>query len=173
MNQALVSMKVYTHGGLALLRNIVAELDKDFTVSSASSIYKVQRVFQNSRDLHDLRNSEIFEGLCAVCSVNTNQGVSQVGKVIRQIEESFVKSRSEKSVSLNLLVFEKEHLSMPDLTVPHPEFHLKPEEVVPSAEVWGEYRHPILDKSLNDLAQAFSGHAWGEFYAQGKSLLDF
>ena len=60
-----------------------------------------------------------------------------------------------------------------NLTLPHPEFHMKPEVLFPAAEVWADYYHPVLKKTLRELTREFANLRWGEFFEQGKTLLDF
>ena len=56
--------------------------------------------------------------------------------------------------------------------MPHPEFHMSPEELIPASELDPDWVHPVLKTSLNELRKKLKTNAWGEFYAQGKSLLD-
>lgn len=78
---------------------------------------------------------------------------------------------SKLSADYILALYEEETLLTPELTLPHPELHSSPHWLVPAAEIWGAGRHPILDVPLSEITDAKEG--WGEFYAQGKVLLDF
>ena len=170
---ALISVKVYTHGGKEVLRRLFAEISSKAEILHVSAVYKVHRVFENPRSLHDLRNIETFEGLCVVAKVNWSEPSGVVMEHLKQVEMEFSRAFSHKMVSLNLLVHGSRLVTTPSLTLPHPDFHLKPEEVVPGAEVWEGWQHPIHDESLGDLAQKFISSSWGEFYARGKTVLDF
>jgi 7,8-dihydro-6-hydroxymethylpterin-pyrophosphokinase len=81
--------------------------------------------------------------------------------------------KNPNSVDYFLVLFEDETLLTPQLTLPHPDLHLLPFWLVPAAELWGDAAHPVLGKSLHDLAAERDLGTWGEFYAQGKTLLDF
>jgi 7,8-dihydro-6-hydroxymethylpterin-pyrophosphokinase len=70
-----------------------------------------------------------------------------------------------------LLLMEDISLKTPELTLPQPELHLRPEELVPASEVWGSYHHPILKRTLADVALGLTDKTWGDFYCQGPELL--
>jgi 7,8-dihydro-6-hydroxymethylpterin-pyrophosphokinase len=61
----------------------------------------------------------------------------------------------------------------PQLTLPHPDLHRRPEDLILAAQVWGSYLHPVLNKRLREIATEVKPESWGSFFAQGKSLLDF
>ncbi len=61
----------------------------------------------------------------------------------------------------------------PSLPLPNPNFHLWPHWIIPSSELWPDAIHPVLKKSLTEIVSQLDQRPWGEFVAQGKTLLDF
>lgn len=60
------------------------------------------------------------------------------------------------------------------LTIPNEQFHLRPDWVIPSAELYPEYVHPILKKKFRELATTpviQNAGSWGEFHMQSSALL--
>lgn len=170
---ALIGVKVYSSDGLALSRSVSKELFRFVSFERISSIYKVRRSERKPLHTHDLRKVTDFEGLSFVVLALTAQAPEELIKNLYRIEKEHSNEHLHRILSLNLLAFENKTTMTKNLTLPHPEFHSRPEILFPAAEVWGEYFHPILKKSLNELTREFANLKWGEFYEQGKSLLDF
>ncbi|MEZ4871408.1 MAG: hypothetical protein R2827_04005 [Bdellovibrionales bacterium] len=61
----------------------------------------------------------------------------------------------------------------PQLTLPYPDLLKRPEISVPASEAWGDYHHPVYKESMTSLAKRSAQGSWGEFFAHGKSVLDF
>lgn len=115
-----------------------------------------------------------------------NHGASAQGQLIVALtvethktpEELFdlLQVRMEKhpnTVDFYLVLYEDETRLTPQLTLPSPDFHNRPSWLVPAAELWAAAVHPVLNKSLYELAGENEWQDWGAFYAQGKTLLDF
>ena len=172
-HSVLIGVKAYSASGMDLLKKVFALLKTHVEVAQLSSIYKVRGKISNSKGIHDLRSQESFSGLSVVVKAFTSLEPPGLLSVFQKIEDDLRSEVLHRSVSVNLLIFEGLTLMTPGLTLPHPEFHLQPEVLVPAAEVWGDYHHPILKDSIFSLSKRYSDENWGEFYTQGKSLLDF
>lgn len=80
-------------------------------------------------------------------------------------------SQNPHSAEITLALFDDETIMSPDLTVPHPELHVRPDWLIPASEIWGDYPHPILNRSLQDISADAEWTGWGQFYTQGSALL--
>jgi len=169
----LAGIKAYSSSGHGLLKRIFKEVGANAEVLKISSIYKVRGRMESTHRIHDLRSFDSFEGLSVVAQMQTELSPSQLLKFFEGIEINLKSEILHRSVSLNLLVYEDRTLMTPQLTLPHPEFHRRPEELFPAAEVWGDYTHPVLKKNIYALTKEFTEESEMEFYAQGKTLLDF
>ncbi|MCC7405152.1 MAG: 2-amino-4-hydroxy-6-hydroxymethyldihydropteridine diphosphokinase [Bdellovibrionales bacterium] len=170
---ALISIKIFSSEGMALLLEVVQELRRSMTVLAASSIYRVWGNTSHPEHIHDLRKTESFDGLATVLKVSATFEARALLKLLQAVE---VKYRSEvlrRSISLNLLVYANQAYTTPELTLPHTELHRRPEHLLLAAEVWGDYVHPVLNENLYTLTRKFHDEQWGRFHAQGKTLLDF
>lgn len=173
IHKVLIGFKVFTNDGYATLKALISQASEFVTIQRASSIYRFHVETNEPTHIHDLKSLSSTEGMAVVVKATTSLDPNSLQEQLEQTEESFRGELSTRNVSLNLLVYEDMTLMTPDLTLPHPEFHRRAEFIVPASEVWGDYRHPVIEESLFSLTQAFSGESWGEFYAQGKTLLDF
>ena len=64
------------------------------------------------------------------------------------LEDQLSSETLRRTLTLKLLVYDNLTLMTPEITLPHPEFHRRADELVPASEVWGEYQHPVLDRSI-------------------------
>ena len=169
-NQALISVKTFSVDAIGTLRETLKVLKQKLKIMELSSVYLVKMV-EGSREVHHLVEKGSFEGLAVVFlvrgEVTAKELLSHLKDMEKQIDRGY-----EKSAKLKLLTFNQLIKMTPDLHLPHPGFHLKPEELIPAAEIAPQFIHPVLKKSLFDLSKNLKAQAWGQFYAQGKSLLD-
>ncbi len=92
-------------------------------------------------------------------------GPDEIFETLRNMESQF-------SSSCGLLLCHDDEVRMtPALTLPYPKWMTEAHLLIPAAEIWGDYHHPVLTNNLYSLAQRFAGQPWGEFYAQGRELL--
>lgn len=169
----LISIKAFAGNGGELLRKAIKELDTVLEISAISSIYSVAFEENQANTVHDLRTRGSYSGLVVSLKGLTTSSPENLLEHLKHIESSLAGTLTQQSLQLKLQIYEDLTIMRPDLTIPHPEFHLRADEVVPAAEIWSEYIHPISKQSMFTLTQRFSGENWGEFFGQGKSLLDF
>lgn len=170
-NLALISIKTYSSHGEKALKDVLANLCKKIDILRISSVYRVQRRAESLESIRDIRKEEMFEGLATVISVETLLPAEDLFELLISTEREMQKEVLRRTISLNLLTYNDQIIVLPSLAVPHPELHLRPEELVLAGEINADYIHPVLNKSLKELARNFSDGSWGEFYLQGSTLL--
>ena len=94
----------------------------------------------------------------SVCQVETEMEVREIFKVLKTIEMRlgrFSKSRggvyADRLIDIDILMYDNLVIDTPDLTIPHPRFHLRDFVLEPFAEIAPETIHPILQKTVGEL----------------------
>lgn len=169
---ALISVKTFSDQNLSMMRSVVRAIDSTDKITKASSIYRVDRAAESLIALRDIQKDERLECYAIVLRIETALQAKDLLEKLQSIEKVHQKEYLRRSVSINLLMLSDEVVMLPELSVPHPEMHLRPEEIVLATEIAGSVRHPVLNENLAELAQKFSKAAWGEFFAQGQTVLD-
>lgn len=172
-SSALVSLKTYTTRSMEVFSQALGELNVDCDIEKGSSVYKVQRRAESFQSFRNIMGEEVFEGYALVVKLKTDLGPRELLQLASHIESAAAKHSSRRAVSLNVLVYDSLIAQRPDMTLPHPELHLRPEELVPAAEIWSEYEHPVLKETLAQLAKPHLRGAWGEYFSSAERLLDF
>ena len=170
-NEFLISLKIMSGRSPDRIKDVLATMQKNINWLAISSVYRVVRRADSLQSLRLIRGEEVLDGFS--CVVKGVGAVDPQGLLthIQKIEHEMSDQKLKRTVSINCLVFGNSVIRTPQLTLPHPEFHMNPEEVIPAAEVWPEYNHPILNKTMSQLANSFQGLSWGEYYGSGKEYL--
>jgi 7,8-dihydro-6-hydroxymethylpterin-pyrophosphokinase len=169
----LIGVKSFSNDGLNLLKSIVHGLQNWLTVTRISSVYRVHGIRRKPRHIHDLHRFTSLEGLAVCVKGSSTLPPDRILMDLHDMEGQFRSEIMHRSASLNLLVYGHKTLATPTLTLPHPELHEEPEQLIPAVEIWPDYEHPVLGSTLEQLVSRTQGHDLVEFFAQGKTLLDF
>ncbi len=172
-HKCLISVMVFSRDGEKILKEICKQFKSDFDLIKCSDVYLVKGKHSKSETLHDIVTEDSYIGLSMSFAARTVLEPELALKFLENIELLFKNPAQKRTVSLNLLAFDDNTKMTPRLVLPHPSLHLQPELLVPAADVWPEYYHPVLKQSLIGLLKGVQTVGWGEFYAPAKSVLDF
>jgi 7,8-dihydro-6-hydroxymethylpterin-pyrophosphokinase len=153
----LISMDLMA--GLPRLQEIVSQLQELGEVQGISSIY---RKFFNRR-AEDL-NSNLILAVRLCTELSIEKIFSSVQKIESQLQKNY-------PGQLVLLADAQEVRLIPGQNLPHPDLQTDALTIQCAAEAWPDFRHPILQKTLLELAKTREPLPQVEFFAQGKSLI--
>lgn len=151
---ALIHFSTDLVGGTSRMQEVLHSLSEEFRFVGISSIYKRFK----SRDHVDLNASMEF-----------------VVKGITQLKPEILMERLrslDRKTYLTLLVFDDLILMSPKLTLPYPELHTDSLIIHCAAEAWGQYEHPVYQKTLSEISRGARASVDTEFFLQGRTLLD-
>jgi deoxyguanosine kinase len=103
-----------------------------------------------------------FEGedfLNACLAIETQRTAKQVLQVILQIEKEMGRERNlgesyqSRNIDIDLLYYNSETIQTDELTVPHPQLHLRRFVLKPLADIAPQFYHPVLRKDTRNLLQ--------------------
>lgn len=90
-----------------------------------------------------------------VIIVNTNLDPSKIMQLILKIEKSMGRVRSIKNapriIDIDILFYNKEIISLPNLSIPHPLIQERRFVLAPLNELSPNLKHPILQKNIHEL----------------------
>ncbi len=171
--EVILGLKAFSSEGLELLKQSIKALSEPIAIEAISSIYRISGEREKSAHIHDLRSFAAFDGMVLALRGHTTLRPAALHSRIREIETRYRSETLRRSVNIQLFFYGQETLMTPDLTLPDPDLHLRPENILPTAEICPDRIHPVLKKTVRELGKPFSGQNWGEFVAQGKAMLDF
>ena len=93
--------------------------------------------------------------LNGVVAIETELSVHELLPLLKEIERDVGRQHrtrwGPREVDLDLLIYDQYSINTPDLTVPHPEMHLRSFVLVPFAEIAPEALHPLLGQNIRTL----------------------
>jgi len=165
LHNSLVYVALDLVGGETKAKELLAKISECGEILHMSSIYKryltAARVDLSARIEFVIR----FETMMSV-----DQHLHLVLSLCEQGSQGLVQ---QSHVNMILLAYDDVILMSPRLTLPYPHLHTDPLIIRCAAEAWGQYEHPIYQRTLSEISKSASPVLDAEFYKQGKSLVDF
>lgn len=135
------------------IRNALKKLteNKHIDVARVSDLIETAALAQSNQPKY----------LNAVAEIKTTLSVEDLHKTLADIEAGLGRVRNEKwsprTIDLDLLLFGREVINTPDLTVPHRQMHLRSFVLKGLCQLNGDLLHPVLKEPVNELANRLNG----------------
>jgi hypothetical protein len=153
-HSALIWISINFLAGQSKLRELVHDLQKIGDIPALSSIYKN---FLSAR-LEDLNSN-----LVLVLKLDTKLDSQEIFVHLQKMAAVF-------SAQVIILAFDQEIRMVPGKNLPQPQLHADPLTLRCASEAWGEYHHPVLGQTLNEIVRLSDSPQNAAFFAQGLSL---
>ena len=115
------------------------------TLQKVSSLYKTAPV---GNEAHD-------DFLNGVVSIRTHFSPDDLLHLLKQIETDIGRQHrtrwGPREIDLDILIYDDVCLQTPDLTIPHPEMHLRRFVLVPLVEIATDLVHPVFEMTMQSL----------------------
>ncbi len=136
------------------------------------SVWNAVKMLAEGEGIEVVRVSEIIESaplgqakqpkyLNAVAEITTTLSAEELHKKLADVEVSLGREKKEKWASriidLDLLLYGADVINRPDLTVPHPQMHLRSFVLKGLCGLNPELVHPVIKESVNELAGRLNG----------------
>jgi|GEM_PF-5760169 len=163
----LISLSMKIIGNRIVGRHAINELAPAVIIEEISSFYirEGEESSTNSpvSDLHNL--------IVGVIRFSTDANISVLGNYIRSINESnFQESEIE---GFKILCFDDLVALNPELTLPCPTLFSDSIVLTCATEVWPDFNHPVMKRSISDLDYSNPNRQRPPFYIQGAEFLKF
>lgn len=100
----------------------------------------------------------------SVAEISTNLPPEALLKKLQTIEQKLGRTPSEKwnsrTIDLDLLIYDDIILQTPELTIPHPQMHLRSFVLNGMSQLAGDLIHPVLKRSMNELAKRLNSNSF-------------
>lgn len=158
---ALFWISLDVMAGIEDLKATVSEIGELGEIVSSSSVYK---------KFLDRKAESLNSELCVSIRIETEKNQEDIFLYLsKKVKCDSAKRRSNERAVL-LLAFDQNVRLCPGENLPSPILHTNPLALKCAAEAWGEYEHPVLKRTLNDLARSSAPFTNVEFFAQGRVL---
>ncbi len=171
MNKCLLYFSSIEDRHLRAAKQVFSEVQSQIKILRVSSVYKIAGRLKKWNQLTALFDEDESEFLAFGALLESQWTPAEVKKSIEDIVAK--EAKSSRFLNVKLLASDAETQLNPDLTLPDPEFHNSEEELTVASEIWPEFIHPVLNENLKSLLKTCRRERVVEFFAQGKSLLDF
>ena len=97
--------------------------------------------------------------LNAVAEVKTEKSPAELLRILLQTEKEMGRKRvrrwGERNIDLDLLLYNDQIITLPDLKVPHPDMQNRDFVLCPLVQIAPEAVHPVLGKTIKQLWEDF------------------
>jgi 7,8-dihydro-6-hydroxymethylpterin-pyrophosphokinase len=149
--------------GADSIRRILQQISSEGDVHTISSIY---------RRRNQMRPNDLETPIEFVIHFATERSASALADFFRAFL-SKIPLRHEGDLLFTLLSFDGEVLMTPEMTLPHPSLHADALVCRCASEAWGTFEHPVLKKTMAQIATMIPPVTDAEFWMQGQSRVDF
>jgi 2-amino-4-hydroxy-6-hydroxymethyldihydropteridine diphosphokinase len=129
----------------ANLQTAIERLGQAGTVVAVSSFYETEPV--------EFTTQAWFLN-CAVL-LETGRMPAQLLAAVLEVERAMgrrrVQNKGPRNIDIDILLFGDAIVKTPGLTIPHPALHQRRFVLEPLAEIAAEQRHPVLNKTIQEL----------------------
>jgi 2-amino-4-hydroxy-6-hydroxymethyldihydropteridine diphosphokinase len=158
MHTAFLSLGSNVGDRLAQLREACERLQDAGEVVRISSYYETEPMEFTAQPWF----------LNCVVELRTESTPVELMRILLKIERAMGRERNQakgpRNIDLDLLLYDDETVTTPELTLPHPAMHARRFVLVPLAEIAPGATHPILQKSarqlLASLPEGGEVHRW-------------
>lgn len=121
-------------------------MEASFTVTKLSGVYETEPVEIES-DTNFL--NMVAELRCE--SITPSQMMARMLRIEYLLGRKDKSMRKPRTIDLDLLFYDHEHVESEFLTLPHPRLHLRNFVLVPMCEIAPTFVHPIFQKDIKTL----------------------
>ena len=129
-----------------LLLGVRGLMEASFTVTKLSGIYETEPV--------EIESETNFLNMVAELrceSITPSQMMARMLRIEYMLGRKDKSMKKPRTIDLDLLFYNHEHVESEFLTLPHPRLHLRNFVLVPMCEIAPAFVHPILHKDIKTL----------------------